>query len=93
MSKTIICNVCNGEMKPYRGPKFNRKAGGFLVVAGAATSLFWIGPVLGIPLFIMGLYMTGAKRELWVCEDCNTAIERIELKPKKKEDNSIPAKT
>jgi hypothetical protein len=87
IGKPLICNVCNGSMKPYTGPRYSRKAGGFLVVAGAFTSLFWIGPVLGLPLFLIGTYMAGAKRQLWVCEDCNTAIERIELKspPKKKD--------
>ncbi len=83
MNKPLICNLCNGEMEPYTGPRYSKKVGGFLIVAGAFTTMFWIGAVLGIPLFIMGLYLGGAKRQLWVCKDCNTAIERIELEPSK----------
>jgi len=25
--------------------------------------------------------MVGAKRQLWVCKECNTAMERVELEP------------
>lgn len=82
--KPLICNLCNGEMKPYQGPRYNKKVGGFLIAAGAFTTLFWVGAVLGIPLFLIGLYMAGAKRQLWVCKDCNTAIERVELEPRQK---------
>lgn len=80
-NKSLICNLCNGEMQLYSGPRYSRKVGVFLVVVGIFATLFWIGPVLGIPLFLIGLYMTGAKRQLWVCKECNTAIERVELKP------------
>jgi hypothetical protein len=80
MDKPLICTLCNGEMQLYNGPRYNRKVGGFLIVGGVFATLFWVGAVLGIPLFVIGLYMTGAKRQLWVCQECNTAIERIELK-------------
>jgi len=77
--KTPICNLCNGQMQLYSGPRFSRKLGGFLVAAGIFAIFFWIGPVLGIPLLLMGLYMVGAKRQLWVCRECNTAMERVQL--------------
>ncbi|MBF0330853.1 MAG: hypothetical protein HQL17_02870 [Candidatus Omnitrophica bacterium] len=82
MAKPVICNHCNGEMQNYTGPRFNRKMAGFLILVGIFATLFWIGAVLGIPLILMGLYMMGSKRDLWVCKDCNTAIERIKLNPK-----------
>ncbi|UCC95285.1 MAG: hypothetical protein JSW40_00630 [Candidatus Omnitrophota bacterium] len=84
VDKLLTCNLCKGQMHLYRGPRYNRKVGGFLIASGAFTTLFWVGSILGVPLFLLGLYMTGAKRQLWVCRDCNTAIERIELKPKQK---------
>ncbi|MBF0253578.1 MAG: hypothetical protein HQL11_00390 [Candidatus Omnitrophica bacterium] len=80
MSKTIKCHVCSGEMKPYVGPRHNRRFGMFLAGAGVVSTLFWIGPVLGIPLMAMGGYMAGSKRKLFVCSDCHTAIERLEVK-------------
>ena len=80
-AKAIICNLCNGQMQLYSGPRFSRKLGSFLVVAGIFAIFFWIGPVLGIPLLLMGLYMVGAKRQLWVCKECNSALERVELEP------------
>ncbi|MBF0594572.1 MAG: hypothetical protein HQL22_06360 [Candidatus Omnitrophica bacterium] len=82
MAKPIICSHCNGEMQLYTGPRFNRKVAGFLILAGILATLFWIGAVLGIPLLIIGIYMSTAKRDLWVCKDCNVGIERIELNPK-----------
>ena len=81
-NKKMMCAQCNGEMEPYTGPKYSKKVGGFLIAGGAFATLFWVGAVLGVPLILMGAYMAGAKRQLWVCKDCNTAIERIELKPK-----------
>jgi hypothetical protein len=81
--KTLICTLCKGEMQEYTGPRYNKKLSGFLIAGGAVCTLFWVGAVLGLPLLIIGLYMTGAKRQLWVCKECNTAIERIELGPKK----------
>ena len=82
VNKPIICSLCNGEMRPYTGPRFNKKFGTFLVLAGIFSALFWIGAVLGVPLILIGIYMAAAKRQLWVCKDCNTAIERIELEEK-----------
>ena len=79
MKKQLTCNVCSGEMAPYTGPRHNTAMGWFLIIAGIFCTLFWIGAVLGIPLLIIGLYMTYAKRQLWVCQDCHIAIERIEL--------------
>ncbi|MBF0521967.1 MAG: hypothetical protein HQL24_02805 [Candidatus Omnitrophica bacterium] len=79
--KSLICNLCNGEMQLYTGPRYSKKAGFFLVIVGIFATLFWVGPVLGVPLFLMGLYMITSKRQLWVCKECNTAIERIELNP------------
>lgn len=79
--KPLICTLCNGEMQQYTGPRYSRRLGLFLIVCGILAILFWIGAVLGIPLLIIGLYMYSAKRQLWVCRECNTAIERIKLKP------------
>ncbi|MBF0531964.1 MAG: hypothetical protein HQL23_02585 [Candidatus Omnitrophica bacterium] len=84
-NKLLVCNLCNGEMQLYTGPRYSRKLGVFLVGVGIFLTLFWMGPVLGVPLFFIGLYMVGAKRQLWVCKECNTGIERIELKPEQTE--------
>ncbi len=83
MTKPMICTLCNGTMEPYTGKKYNGKVAGFMIVSGAFCTLFWIGAVLGLPLIIMGLYMAGAKRDLWVCKDCDTAIERIHINREK----------
>lgn len=84
VDKSLICNLCKGEMQHYTGPRYNRKVGGFLSTFGVFSTFFWTGAAIGIPLFLIGLYITGAKRQLWVCRDCNTAIERIELSSERK---------
>ena len=81
MPKQVICNLCNGPMQLYSGPRHSRTVGFFLIVGGLFCIFFWIGPVLGIPLALIGWYMTSAKRQLWVCKECNTAMERVELEP------------
>jgi len=89
MEKIITCYLCNGEMKLYTGPRYNRKIGVFLIVAGGFCTLFWVGAVLGFPLLLLGLYTVGAKRNVWVCEDCNAAMERIELRPRPKGEEAV----
>ena len=84
INKPLMCNLCNGEMQRYAGPRYNRKVGGFLSAFGAFSTFFWTGAIVGVPLFLVGLYMTGSRRQLWVCRDCNTAIERVELRPERK---------
>ncbi|MBF0618640.1 MAG: hypothetical protein HQL19_00570 [Candidatus Omnitrophica bacterium] len=79
MKKALTCNLCSGEMQLYTGPRFNKKFGSVLFVGGILSTLFWIGPVLGVPLMLIGGYMVSAKRQLWVCRECHTAIERIEV--------------
>lgn len=83
--KPMMCTICNGEMVPYTGKRFSGKVSGFMIVAGIFCTLFWIGAVLGLPLLIAGIVMRSSKRELWVCQDCKAAIERIELRPREKE--------
>jgi len=83
--KPMLCTVCNGEMVPYTGKRYSGKVSGFMIVAGIFCTLFWVGAVLGLPLLIAGIYMRGSKRQLWVCEDCKAAIERIELRPREKQ--------
>lgn len=85
----LTCNSCSGIMAPYTGPRHSKAMGCFLIVAGIFCILFWVGAVLGIPLLIIGLYMTGAKRQLWVCQECHMAIERVELTPKSESENKI----
>ena len=83
VGKALVCTFCNGQMQPYTGQRYSKNAGVVLVVAGILTSLFWVGVVLGVPLLLVGLYMIGAKRRLWVCKECNTAFERIQPEPER----------
>ena len=80
MKSRLTCTNCQGEMQPYIGPRHSRKMGSWLMAGGLFSTLFWTGPVLGLPLLAAGAYMTAAKRKLWVCGTCNTAIERMELR-------------
>ncbi len=79
MAKPVVCSHCSGEMQKYNGPRYNRKVAGFLMVAGILATLFWIGMVVGIPLILIGFYMSTARRDLWVCKECNVGIECIDL--------------
>lgn len=88
MKKQLTCNVCKGEMYPYTGPRHSTAMGWFLVFAGILCTLCWIGAVLGIPLLVIGLYMAFAKRQLWVCQDCNMAIERVDLAVRTEQETS-----
>ena len=80
-SAALNCSACHGTMTAYTGPKYNKNVCLFMIIAGIFCILFWIGAVLGIPLLIIGIFMTSSKRKLWVCKDCNIAIERIEFVP------------
>ena len=78
-SAALTCSACHGTMTAYTGPKYNKNVCLFMIISGIFCILFWIGAVLGIPLLILGIFMASSKRKLWVCKDCNIAIERIEF--------------
>jgi len=78
-AKPLVCTHCNGEMTQYSGPRHNRKVAGFFIILGIVCVLFWVGMVLGIPLILIGIYMLTAKRDLWVCKECNVAVERFNI--------------
>ncbi|MBF0245180.1 MAG: hypothetical protein HQL31_07885 [Planctomycetes bacterium] len=76
--KKLSCHLCGGEMKARTGRKHSKGFGLTLSLLGVFCILFWIGAILGIPLLLIGLYITFAKRDLWVCSGCHSAIERVE---------------
>jgi hypothetical protein len=80
MGKVMICNLCNGEMKEYTGRRYGMKAAVVFIVLGLLACLFWVGPVLGLPLALIGIYMAASKREMWICQDCAAAYEKVDVK-------------
>ncbi|MBF0252844.1 MAG: hypothetical protein HQL29_03415 [Candidatus Omnitrophica bacterium] len=80
MGKVLICNLCSGEMKEYKGRRYSMRAAMTFIVIGAFACLFWVGPVLGLPLAMIGIYMAGSKRELWLCQDCGAGYEKVDIK-------------
>ncbi len=74
--REVLCKACGGRMKQAIVPKHSRRFGAVLIVSGAGCSLFWIGLVLGIPLSVMGVYMVAAKKQVWICGECQSTIDR-----------------
>lgn len=72
----VICKACGGKMKKAVVPKHSRKFGAVLISGGTVCSLFWIGIVLGIPLAVMGVYMVASKKQVWMCNECQSVLDR-----------------
>ncbi|MBF0197958.1 MAG: hypothetical protein HQL32_09615 [Planctomycetes bacterium] len=79
MKDSIGCNLCNGSMVLYEGPRFGKKVTLSMILLGVFCCLFWIGSIVGLPLLIAGFFMSRLKREMWVCKDCMVGIERIKI--------------
>lgn len=78
MAKTITvrCTHCDGKLAERTLSKHSRGFAVGLIVLGILCFFLIWGCILGLPLFLIGLYMYLASRKAWVCEQCGAVVEK-----------------
>ena len=59
-------------------PRYHRGFGTAILVVGLVFSTLFAALILGLPLVVIGLYMTGASRSVWRCPHCGAMTDRSE---------------
>lgn len=72
----IKCVYCGENMFCGVLPRFNRSFGIIILIVGVLLS-FFMSPLYGLPMVVIGAYMGAASRSIWMCESCGTVVERI----------------
>ncbi len=71
------CVYCGGDMVRAQLPKFNRGFGIVILVMGLLFSLFTL--VVGMPIVVVGAYLSVASRSVWGCRACGALVDRNEV--------------
>jgi hypothetical protein len=73
---SVKCVCCGDLMRRDDVPRFNRGFGVVLVIAGVLGA-FFLSLFAGLPLVVFGAYMIGAYKNVWKCQTCGAAVERV----------------
>ncbi|MBF0468661.1 MAG: hypothetical protein HQK61_07225 [Desulfamplus sp.] len=68
--KFIECRQCGERMDILTVKKYNGSWPGIFMASGAVCILFIGGPVLGVPLLLLGVYQYTAKQTISYCPSC-----------------------
>ena len=69
--------VCCGEGMAHNVlSRFSRGYGITLLIVGLLLSLF-MSLLLGLPMVMIGAYMSAANRAVWMCRACGAVVDRI----------------
>ncbi|MHC4695779.1 MAG: hypothetical protein ACYTFA_03435 [Planctomycetota bacterium] len=69
------CAYCGDNMVRGKLPKFNRGFGIVVLILGLMLSVFML-LLLGLPMVVIGAYMTIASRSVWACPACRAVVDR-----------------
>ena len=77
----VGCRHCDGTMEVLSVKKHSGKWPLILIVAGLFCFFFLGGPLLGVPMLLLGIYMYTAQVTISYCEQCGHYF-RVWLKEK-----------
>jgi len=66
----INCTHCGNEMTIAKVKKYTGSSPLFMLGLGLLSSLFLVGPIIGLPMILIGLYMVIAKETVKLCPSC-----------------------
>ncbi len=72
------CVHCFGGMVYDKLPRFSRGFGMLVLILGLLLS-FLMSLLLGLPMVVIGAYMTGASRAVWRCPNCGALADRSRI--------------
>ncbi len=67
---SIACRQCDGDMVALTVKKYDGKWPLFLIIGGFFSCFFLGGPLLGVPVLLMGIYMLAAEITILYCQNC-----------------------
>jgi hypothetical protein len=70
----ILCVYCGESLVGGELPRFSRGFGIVVLLMGILLSVFVL--LLGLPLVVIGAYMTLASRSVWICQECGAVVDR-----------------
>jgi len=70
LTKTIVCRYCNENMERMKIKSFSNVLSVGLIAGGAFCTFLFVGPILGVPMLISGIYMTAAEKTINYCPSC-----------------------
>ena len=71
----ITCVYCDSDMVREELPKYNRVFAIAILVIGFLLSVFAM-LLLGLPMMVIGAYMTVTSRSVWRCRACGVVVDR-----------------
>ncbi|MBF0550617.1 MAG: LITAF-like zinc ribbon domain-containing protein [Deltaproteobacteria bacterium] len=70
MGDSVDCRQCQTRMEVTQVKKYSGKWPYILIGLGVFCSLFLLGPIVGFPLLIAGIYMATAREQISYCPNC-----------------------
>lgn len=73
-SPAVKCIYCDAHMFQDEIPRFSRVLGIVILIMGVLLSLsIWF---FGLPMVIIGAYMSVASKPVWTCKGCGVVVDR-----------------
>jgi ABC-type phosphate transport system permease subunit len=69
------CLYCGEGMFSEVWPRFSRGFGIVVLIVGLLVSIF-LSILLGLPVVVLGTYIWIASRNVWVCRECGSVVDR-----------------
>lgn len=80
----VRCRNCDAPMTLVRMRKHPGPWPYILMVLGIFFSLFIVGPLVGVPMLILGLYMALSSEVVSLCSDCGAYFKVMLVKTKER---------
>jgi hypothetical protein len=79
----VECNQCDTPMLLVKAKKYPGAWPYVLIVLGVIFTLFFIGPIIGVPMLLLGFYMVTVREVISLCPSCGAYFKVIGIKRKK----------
>jgi len=79
-TQSIICKYCQDEMSLMTVKTFPGNWPLYMMIIGLLFSFFIVGPLVGIPLLLVGVYMFLSESMVHYCPTCGHFYKILDLK-------------
>ena len=79
----VECNQCDTPMLLVKIKKYPGAWPYVLIALGTLFTLFLIGPIIGVPMLLLGIYMVTYREVISLCPSCGAYFKVLGLREKK----------